>query len=90
VKVKENRYGQALGPPRAWKLDAQSPGLAMSRSIGDMDLTSIGIISDPYIQVIEIPSSVQFVVLGTDGVFDVMTNKDVVEFVRKYRANCIH
>jgi serine/threonine protein phosphatase PrpC len=58
VKVRTDRYGQTLGPPRAWRTDCPSPGLAMSRSIGDSDLQQIGIIPDPYVQVVEISEKV--------------------------------
>ena len=39
------------GPPRVWVKGKQIPGLAMTRSIGDMCATSVGVTAEPEIQV---------------------------------------
>ena len=39
--------GNKIGPYRVWEMDVHRPGLAMSRSIGDMAGTEIGVISTP-------------------------------------------
>jgi serine/threonine protein phosphatase PrpC len=39
--------GNSLGPARVWLKDEDIPGLAMSRSFGDLIACSIGVICDP-------------------------------------------
>lgn len=39
--------GSLVGPARVWLMDADIPGLAMSRSFGDKVAASCGCISEP-------------------------------------------
>lgn len=39
--------GENLGPERVWLKTEDSPGLAMSRSIGDGQAHSVGVVADP-------------------------------------------
>jgi serine/threonine protein phosphatase PrpC len=56
-------------------------GYAVSRSMGD---TNYPIISQrPYKSLLKIPSNSKFVVLGSDGLWDVMNNKDVYNFIEE-------
>ena len=80
--------GNKIGPYRVWKLHANSPGLAMSRSIGDMVAKNIGVISEPVCtQYTRVPGDL-FIVLASDGVWDAMDNEDVGTFVECYRSRC--
>ena len=36
-----------IGPARVWLKDEDSPGLAMSRSIGDVVANTVGVIPEP-------------------------------------------
>ena len=56
------------GVPRAWLPHAQSPGMAMSRSFGDLVMKHYGIISTPVITHHHITSNDLFILLATDGV----------------------
>ena len=47
VKQFLNSEGNPFGPLRVWKTEENSPGLAMSRSIGDTLAHTIGVISTP-------------------------------------------
>ena len=60
----------------------------MARSIGDTAGTEIGVIPTPEITQYSIGSSEQFIVTGSDGIWDVMDNEEVVNFVQSYRALC--
>jgi serine/threonine protein phosphatase PrpC len=61
----------------------------MSRSIGDLSVAKYGIIPDPVTtRVGHTPSSDFFIVAGSDGIWDVMENEEVVNFVEKYRSQC--
>jgi len=50
----------------------------MSRSLGDHTLKNIGVIPEPEIREIELKEQDKFIVLASDGVWDVFTNKTVV------------
>lgn len=59
--------------------------LAISRSVGDIRLKEpvAGVIADPEISELEITPDDQFIVLASDGLWDVMTNQECVDLVRK-------
>ncbi|XP_057525182.1 probable protein phosphatase 2C 12 [Amaranthus tricolor] len=69
------------GFPRAWLPDSQSPGMAMSRSFGDLVMKHYGIISTPVITDHHITSNDLFILLATDGVWDVLSNEEVALIV---------
>lgn len=54
-------------------------GLAMSRSIGDTVLEKVGVIATPDIKEMEILDEDKFLVMATDGVWEVINNKEVVK-----------
>ncbi|KAK9997076.1 hypothetical protein SO802_021762 [Lithocarpus litseifolius] len=66
---------------RVWLPNANSPGLAMARAFGDFCLKDFGLISVPEISYHQLTEKDEFVVLATDGVWDVLSNKEVVEIV---------
>ncbi|OAY44000.1 probable protein phosphatase 2C 34 [Manihot esculenta] len=66
---------------RIWLPDEESPGLAMSRAFGDYCIKDFGLISVPEVTQRHITSKDQFVVLATDGVWDVISNQEAVEIV---------
>ncbi|XP_020210594.1 probable protein phosphatase 2C 34 [Cajanus cajan] len=69
------------GVHRVWLPDEESPGLAMSRAFGDYCVKEYGLISVPEITHRNITSKDQFVVLATDGVWDVISNQEAVDIV---------
>ena len=73
-----------IGPYRVWVKGENYPGLAMSRSIGDFAAKSVGVISDPEILEFELTSDTKFIVLASDGVWEFLSNKQVVDIVNRY------
>ncbi|KAK7269391.1 hypothetical protein RIF29_22117 [Crotalaria pallida] len=71
------------GVHRVWLPDEESPGLAMSRAFGDYCVKDYGLISVPEVTQRNITSRDQFVVLATDGVWDVISNQEAVDIVAK-------
>ncbi|KAK4748797.1 hypothetical protein SAY87_015383 [Trapa incisa] len=69
------------GVHRLWLPAVESPGLAMSRAFGDYCVKGSGLISEPDVTQRIITSSDQFIILATDGVWDVVTNQEAVEIV---------
>ncbi|KAJ4958686.1 hypothetical protein NE237_025797 [Protea cynaroides] len=66
---------------RVWLPDINLPGLAMARSFGDCQLKDYGVIAIPEISCHRITANDQFLVLATDGVWDVLSNKQVAAIV---------
>ncbi|KAJ0912827.1 putative protein-serine/threonine phosphatase [Helianthus annuus] len=69
------------GVHRVWLPNEDSPGLAMSRAFGDYCIKKFGLISVPQVIHRNITSRDQFMVLASDGVWDVISNEEAVEIV---------
>ncbi|GMJ13046.1 2C-type protein phosphatase 52 [Hibiscus trionum] len=67
--------------PRVWLPFDDAPGLAMARAFGDFCLKEYGVISIPEFSHRLLTESDQFIVLASDGVWDVLSNEEVVEIV---------
>lgn len=67
--------------PRVWLPFDDAPGLAMARAFGDFCLKEYGVISVPDFFHWPLSSRDQFAVLASDGVWDVLSNKEVVDIV---------
>lgn len=75
---------EPIGPQRVWLKDQQMPGLAMSRSLGDQVAHSVGVSSEPEVKSFLIGVDDKFVVIGSDGVFEFLTNEDIARIVIPY------
>eukprot|EP00257_Ricinus_communis_P025461 XP_025012875.1 probable protein phosphatase 2C 52 isoform X2 [Ricinus communis] len=67
--------------PRVWLPFDDAPGLAMARAFGDFCLKEYGVISIPEFSHRLLTERDQFLVLASDGVWDVLSNEEVVEIV---------
>lgn len=67
--------------PRVWLPFDDAPGLAMARAFGDFCLKEYGVISMPEFSHRVLTDRDQFIVLASDGVWDVLSNEEVVEIV---------
>ncbi|XP_021731194.1 probable protein phosphatase 2C 65 [Chenopodium quinoa] len=70
---------------RLWLPDEDSPGLAMTRAFGDFCLKDYGLSSTPQVFYHQLTDQDEFIVLATDGVWDVLTNFEVVKIVSAAR-----
>ncbi|XP_051133879.1 probable protein phosphatase 2C 6 [Andrographis paniculata] len=66
---------------RLWLPDSNSPGLAMSRAFGDFCLKDFGLIAIPEVRHHRVTNRDEFVILATDGVWDVLSNQEAVDIV---------
>jgi serine/threonine protein phosphatase PrpC len=66
---------------RVWLPDEDCPGLAMSRSLGDHRLKRHGVVAEPQVTHRRLGAGDLFLVLATDGVWDVLSNEEVVSIV---------
>ncbi|KAK1278634.1 putative protein phosphatase 2C 34 [Acorus gramineus] len=69
------------GVQRLWLPDGETPGLAMSRAFGDYCVKDYGLISEPDVTQRSISHRDKFLVLATDGVWDVISNEEAVQIV---------
>ena len=75
-------------PYRVYAKGGNYPGLAMSRAIGDTASKEFGIISDPEIKVIKLDNSEEFILICSDGVWEFLSSKHVIDLVyQKYNEN---
>ena len=89
VEQVTDSFGKPIGPYRVWLPGKDHPGLAMSRSIGDRIAKRVGVIATPVCHSFQLFEADQFVVLASDGVWDVMENVEVVNFVEKLKKGCV-
>ncbi|KAL4358389.1 hypothetical protein AHAS_Ahas09G0281800 [Arachis hypogaea] len=86
--------GRVFGLPnepevaRVWLPNIDSPGLAMSRAFGDFCLKDFGLISLPDVSYHHISDKDEFVVLATDGIWDVLSNREVLGIVGSVPRSC--
>ena len=80
-KIIENN--EEIGPMRIWAKGKKYPGIAMSRSIGDSVASEIGVWSLPEIKEYNIQYNSQFIVIGSDGLWEFMSNDKVSKFISK-------
>lgn len=86
-----NSKGEPYGPYRVFQKTKPIPGLAMSRSLGDVAGKQVGVISDPIIEFFPLVNfKDQFLVIASDGVWDTMNNEDVSNFVETFRNKCLN
>jgi hypothetical protein len=79
-----NKAGQ--GPLRVWLHNQSFPGLAMTRSLGDGHAKRAGVIAEPELDSMQFDANditvvPKFIVLATDGLWDVMSNELVAQFL---------
>lgn len=73
--------GENVGPARVWQKDRCSPGLAMSRSIGDTVAHSVGVIAVPEVKTITVKPGDRFFILASDGIWEFITNLEASQIV---------
>ena len=76
--------GIKSGPYRVWKKGEMYPGIAMSRSIGDLLASTLGVIPEPEFIEMDIDKDTKFAVLASDGVWEFLDNKKVKDLVMPF------
>jgi serine/threonine protein phosphatase PrpC len=72
------------GPYRVWAEGEDYPGLAMSRSIGDMDAKKCGVIPNPQIVEYIIDHYTKYMIVASDGIWEFISNEQVMKFCNKF------
>ena len=84
VEQLEDEYGRRVGPYRVWAKGEDYPGLAMSRSIGDLKGKAIGVIPDPGILEYDLNKTTKYIVVCSDGVWEFLNNDMVKELGKQF------
>ena len=72
----------AAGPCRVWyRSGGDTLGLAMSRSLGDVAVHSCGVSAEPELNEFPLDPRDEFLLLATDGLFDVIDSTQAVRLV---------
>lgn len=79
------RWQRNVGPLRVWLPRDWTPGLAMTRSIGDTVLSEYGVCPVPEVSYTTVGATDSFVVLASDGVWEFMSSQEVVDLVGRLR-----
>ena len=87
-KVQQNsdKHGNRFGPYYIRKNFSNFSGLLVTRSIGDIIAEDIGVNCVPFISEYFLGINDQFLVIASEGVWTVMSNKDVANFVATYKT----
>ncbi|KAJ7527580.1 hypothetical protein O6H91_16G061700 [Diphasiastrum complanatum] len=86
IKQCKGRVFAMLDEPdvhRLWLPYNNSPGLAVARAFGDFYMKEFGLIAVPEIAYRRLTDKDQFIVLATDGIWDVLSNTEVVDIISK-------
>ena len=84
----KNEFGEDYGPFRVVGRENEStyPGLAMSRSIGDEDAKKLGVTYEPEVIKYELKSNDKIIIIGSDGLWEHLSNEEVIKIV----GNCMN
>ena len=79
--------GIADGPFRVWNSSKQEyPGLAVSRSIGDIEATKLGVTCEAEFNVKTIKSNMKYIIVASDGIWEYLNNKNVCDIIKPFYA----
>ncbi|KAL7545138.1 hypothetical protein ACHAWF_008492 [Thalassiosira exigua] len=73
-----------LGQKRVWSKTGKGCGTAFTRSIGDSFAKSLGVVAQPDCLLYPLPKTDAAFVLGSDGIFDYISNEEVGNIVAKF------
>ena len=78
----KNEFGEEYGVYRVFgRDDLNYPGLAISRTIGDEDAKKLGVTYEPELFKYELKEDDKIIIIGTDGLWELLSNEEVVEIV---------
>ena len=76
--------GKNFGPYRVWKKGVPYPGIAISRTIGNIIATTFGVISESKIIEEAIDNFRKFIFIATDGLWEYLENQELAEIVKPF------
>ena len=74
-----------VGPLRIWFKNKNYPGLSITRSFGDFESDSLGVISIPDIKEYDLDEEqIKILIIGTDSLFKFMSNDQIMSIALPY------
>ena len=91
VERLKNEFGEEYGIYRVVgkENDSTYPGLAMSRSIGDENAKKFGVVYEPDIFKYELKERDKLLIIGSDGLWEHLSNEEVINIVGNCYNNAI-
>ena len=84
VEKMVDEKGLGVGPFRVWAKGKSYPGLAMSRSIGDMDAKHVGVIPNPEFIEYKIDSKAKYIIVCSDGIWESLSNEELMKIANSF------
>ena len=82
-----DEFGIEDGPFRVWNNSKQEyPGLAVSRSIGDIKASKLGVLAEPEFNLKTLKNNMKYIVIASDGIWEYLTNKNVCKIIKRFYA----
>ena len=75
---------ESIIPFRVWAKGEDYPGLAMSRSIGDIDAKKVGVIPNPQFVEYTIDYFSKYILICSDGIWEFMSNEEAMKICNKF------
>lgn len=72
-------------PPRVWSQKGKFPGTAFTRSLGDAIAETLGVSAEPELLTVSLSPKEKVIVLASDGIFDVLSNQQVIDLCFQYQ-----
>jgi len=76
--------GELMGPMRVWLKYEDTPGLAMSRSIGDTIAIEAGVISEPEVMDFDITDKTKIMIIASDGIWEFIDDQEAINMITPY------
>jgi serine/threonine protein phosphatase PrpC len=76
-------------PYRVFMKGSNLPGLAMSRSLGDLIAQKVGVSHVPEVNSVPLTGDHQVLILASDGVWEFLSSEQVIQEVKKFSPNDI-
>lgn len=73
-----------IGPMRVFAKGQMYPGIAMTRSIGDLFATRLGVIPIPEFKEIKLDENMKMLIICCDGIWDHVEYKTIIDLGNKY------
>ena len=86
-KYYDTDFDAFVGPKRIWLKNSDIPGLAMTRSFGDVIGHNVGVTSEPEITKTIFNGSERFAIIASDGVWEYIDSEESVEIVKEFYEN---
>ena len=78
----QNEKGEWEGPLRIYMKNEEGPGLAMTRSFGDVIGSILGVIAEPEVTEYLIKKEDKAIIIASDGLWEYISNEEVANIVQ--------